>query len=456
MHARSAWYLLASSFLLLLCFLPPFVPKYDRGRILPTQWNHSALPKAFQEQEARFEEVARALSQMDNVTPQERENFLEAQFPVKARLFSGGGDLLIPGNDLSEERWYPLQAMSAKIFHSTTGTLHPIHNFSRFSERTFQTIQMHLGRGSFDQLPELLRKGYEESDPQTSLWKLRLQWLGENYPWLLVLCALYCATLVSPSRELSLTFFKMGWMVHTLLLLHRWIFLERPPVSNMNETLIYVPWVLTSLVLLLRVLRDTPAIQRLVSLTNLLFLVGCLQGGPLPLDPLPPVLQSQTWLILHVLLIVGSYGFLLLASLLAHLSLWNGRFFRPILSLMGAGTVTLIAGTFLGGVWAAQSWGRFWDWDPKESWALITICYYLIVIHLHRFGKIGGFGTTWLAAFGGWVVLFTWYGVNYLIGTGLHSYGFGSGSSWGFVLALFADALLLLVLSQRHQSKSRL
>ena len=101
-----------------------------------------------------------------------------------------------------------------------------------------------------------------------------------------------------------------------------------------------------------------------------------------------------------------------------------------LLQSLYVGIALLIPGTILGGIWAAQSWGRFWDWDPKESWAFISSCVYLLIIHAYRFKRISGIGLA-IGSIGGLLAIsFTWYGVNYILGTGLHSYGFGSGGEW--------------------------
>jgi len=94
---------------------------------------------------------------------------------------------------------------------------------------------------------------------------------------------------------------------------------------------------------------------------------------------------------------------------------------------MQAGTLLLAAGTLLGGVWASYSWGRFWGWDPKETWALIALLTYLAILHGRFLGWIRDFGLAVGALLGGLTVLMAWYGVNFILGTGLHSYGFGSG-----------------------------
>ncbi|MBA3604208.1 MAG: cytochrome c biogenesis protein CcsA, partial [Parachlamydiaceae bacterium] len=144
----------------------------------------------------------------------------------------------------------------------------------------------------------------------------------------------------------------------------------------------------------------------------------------------------------------------LLSSILGHIYLVGLAYYKRettslelvaqsiVLSLY-IGVVLLIGGTLLGGIWAAQSWGRFWDWDPKESWAFISICIYLLWIHAYRFGKIQHLGIAVGSILGFLAISFTWYGVNYILGTGLHSYGFGSGGNFYYYCYLFAELLFL-------------
>ena len=103
------------------------------------------------------------------------------------------------------------------------------------------------------------------------------------------------------------------------------------------------------------------------------------------------------------------------------------------------GVLLLAAGTILGGVWADYSWGRFWGWDPKEVWALVALLGYLSVLHARFAGWVGQRGLAALAVSCFALVVMAWYGVNFVLGAGLHSYGFGGGV--GYVLAVVAVQL---------------
>jgi cytochrome c biogenesis factor len=121
------------------------------------------------------------------------------------------------------------------------------------------------------------------------------------------------------------------------------------------------------------------------------------------------------------------------------------------------GTVLLGAGTILGGVWANESWGRFWGWDPKETWSLITFLAYMALLHGRRTGWFSAFGTAVGALIGFLLVLMTWYGVNYLLGSGLHSYGFGAGgqgAALGFVIMELIFLFIVYTVHSKNMIKS--
>jgi len=181
-------------------------------------------------------------------------------------------------------------------------------------------------------------------------------------------------------------------------------------------------------------------------------------------SPLQPVLRDNFWLTIHVLTIVSSYAAGALAWGLGILSLGHyllgryepGRAGRParppaacaelagsIYKAMQVAVLLLAAGTILGGLWADVSWGRFWGWDPKEVWALVSLLAYLVVLHGRYAGWIGNFGLAAGAVLGAAVIGMSWYGVNFLLGAGLHSYGFGQGGQTEFFAFLVLNLLLL-------------
>jgi len=110
---------------------------------------------------------------------------------------------------------------------------------------------------------------------------------------------------------------------------------------------------------------------------------------------------------------------------------------------MQVGVLLIAAGTILGGVWADYSWGRFWGWDPKEVWALITLLVYLIPLHGRFAGWIGNFGLVVASVACFLSVIMAWYGVNFVLGVGLHSYGFTEGGSQGIMMVILSGVMSL-------------
>jgi cytochrome c-type biogenesis protein CcsB len=217
---------------------------------------------------------------------------------------------------------------------------------------------------------------------------------------------------------------------------------ERPPVSNMYETVVWVAWgtiVFTSWLSLIKKKGYLLLAGNMVA--TLAMIVA--DRAPLILDgtlqPLEPVLRSNLWLIIHVLTINLSYAAFLLALGVANVGLFyivrGEKVDSPLIrdfvdscyKILQVGVVLLAAGTILGGVWADYSWGRFWGWDPKETWALITLLGYLALLHGRLAGLVKNFGMLAGSVIAFNLVLMAWYGVNFVLGAGLHSYGFGAG-----------------------------
>jgi hypothetical protein len=113
----------------------------------------------------------------------------------------------------------------------------------------------------------------------------------------------------------------------------------------------------------------------------------------------------------------------------------------------------LAAGTFLGGWWAAYSWGRFWGWDPKETWALIALVCYVIPLHARYAGWVKDFGLAVSAVVCYAAIVMCWYGVNFVLGAGLHSYGFGGGGPWWVFWAGMLNILWVIVASLLYLRK---
>jgi len=216
----------------------------------------------------------------------------------------------------------------------------------------------------------------------------------------------------------------------------------RAPVTNMYETTLWVGFgaVLFGLPIA-RLYRSRVILAAVAAAGWVVFLLA--DNLPTVLDPsikpLVPVLRNNFWLTLHVLTVTISYAAFLVAMAIGNLGLAQS-FRKDSAELqktlshyayrsMQLGVILLTSGIILGGVWADYSWGRFWGWDPKETWSLIADLGYLMVLHGRFSGWIRTFGTLMgsvLAFFG---VVMAWYGVNFILASGLHSYGFSEGGA---------------------------
>jgi ABC-type transport system involved in cytochrome c biogenesis permease subunit len=220
----------------------------------------------------------------------------------------------------------------------------------------------------------------------------------------------------------------------------------RPPVSNMYETIIFAGGMAAVFAVFLELRYRSTLILLSGSVASCIALVLAdqlpnVQGIESNIRPLVPVLRTNWWLIIHVLTIVSSYAGGALAWVIGNIVLGLISFGNPpretIKTLsqfsyraMQIAVLLLAAGTFLGGWWAVESWGRFWGWDPKEVWALISLVCYVIPLHARYAGWVKDFGLAVSAVLCFAAIMFSWYGVNFVLGAGLHSYGFGGGGPW--------------------------
>jgi cytochrome c-type biogenesis protein CcsB len=258
--------------------------------------------------------------------------------------------------------------------------------------------------------------------------------------------------------------------IQTAGLVVRWYISGHAPWSNGYESMIFVSWA-TLLTGLIFVRRSEITLSLTAFLAGLTLLVAGFSWMSPEITNLVPVLKSY-WLIIHVAIIMASYGFLGIAAMLGFLNLIliilrnNGnekRVNHTIKELVVIIHISLIlglfllaAGSFLGGVWANESWGRYWGWDPKETWAMVTILVYSFIVHMH---KIPGFKGNFMAsaasllAFGS--VLMTYFGVNYYL-SGLHSYAQGEPPpvpSWIYVAVVLVLILIFFAFISDKKGK---
>ena len=284
----------------------------------------------------------------------------------------------------------------------------------------------------------------------------RLSWIT----WLLSSIVLLAAGRKKDSSLLSLGS-ALAWLGLFLLIagfaIRIWIS-GRPPVTNMYESILWVAFGAGLFAVIFSIRHRTSIYLLAASPIIILSLIASdLQPAVLDpsLNPLVPVLRSNFWLTTHVLTITLSYGAFALATALAHFLIIRSIRSKTLPSLDDAwllhlyrclqiGVFLLAVGVILGGVWANYSWGRFWDWDPKETWALIALMAYIILLHGRLGGWWGGYGLAVGSIASFLTILMAWYGVNFVLGKGLHSYGFGNGGQLYVGLFAFIEIIFLI------------
>lgn len=227
-------------------------------------------------------------------------------------------------------------------------------------------------------------------------------------------------------------------VLHTAALISRWYIAGHAPWSNAYESMIYIAWAgaLAGLLFFQRSLLAIAATNFVAGITLFVANLGFMDPQ---IGTLVPVLKSY-WLNIHVSVITASYSFFGLCFVLgiismilfiirsprrAHIdqSIINVHCINEISMLLGLGMLTV--GTFLGGVWANESWGRYWGWDPKETWSLITVVVYTIILHARLIGRFNNpYIFSVLSTLGFYTVMMTYFGVNFYL-SGMHSYASG-------------------------------
>jgi cytochrome c-type biogenesis protein CcsB len=247
-----------------------------------------------------------------------------------------------------------------------------------------------------------------------------------------------------------------GFVCHSVGLGTRWLIAGRAPVSNMYESLVFMGWGAIAIGLIPEFFYR----KRFLALAAGLMGFICLAFSEnLPIDPainpLVPVLAHTYWLSVHVMTVMLSYSAFAIAMVLGHVMLMVELVFQRqrvdlltslsklLYKTLQVGVLFLAAGIIFGAIWANESWGRYWGWDPKETWSLITFFVYLAIVHARFAGWLRHFGLAASAILGFLAVVMTYYGVNFILAAGMHAYGFSEGGQ--FYVAIYATVELAIV-----------
>ncbi|MCC5025236.1 MAG: cytochrome c biogenesis protein CcsA [Candidatus Synoicihabitans palmerolidicus] len=261
-----------------------------------------------------------------------------------------------------------------------------------------------------------------------------------------------------PLQQASSWLLALAWITTTASIITRMWLEGRPPVTNLYSSALFVGWGAAGLCLILeRLYRNGigSTAGGLIGFATLLIAHHLsLQGDTL--EMMRAVLDSNFWLATHVIIITLGYSATYLAGFLALIYVGRGvltksldrptadALNRMVYGIVCFATLFSLVGTILGGIWADQSWGRFWGWDPKENGALIIVMWNAVILHA-RWGSIARTrGIMALAIFGNIVTSWSWFGTN-MLGVGLHSYGFMDAAFWSLLIFVISQLILIAV-----------
>ena len=254
-----------------------------------------------------------------------------------------------------------------------------------------------------------------------------------------ILAAIGWLGYAKPCNRAALSLAILAFAIHSFALVARMSISGRPPVTNLYSSAVFIGWGCAGLAIFLEFLyrNGIGTVGAVVAGAGTLYVAGTLATGDDTFSVLQAVLDTQFWLATHVTCITFGYSTTLLAALFGGLYLIRGVATPSLtaevgrdLTRMTYGTLCFsiffsFVGTVLGGLWADDSWGRFWGWDPKENGALMIVLWNALILHARWGGMIKERGLAMLSVIGAAVVSWSWFGVNGLE-VGLHSYGFDS------------------------------
>jgi ABC-type transport system involved in cytochrome c biogenesis permease subunit len=269
-----------------------------------------------------------------------------------------------------------------------------------------------------------------------------------------------------PLRRAAVRLLVIALALHSAGLIFRMVLHGRPPVTNLYSSAVFVGWGSVLLGLFLERMHRTGmgvVVSGLVGFVTLIVAHHLGSAGD-TLHVLQAVLDTNIWLATHVVIVSTGYAAMFLAGAFAASAIIRKQLDRSftqaaektvaatVFGVTCFATLFSFVGTVLGGIWADQSWGRFWGWDPKENGALMIVMWCAVVLHSRLAGLIRDRGMLIAALLGNIVTSFSWFGVN-LLGIGLHTYGFMEGA-FKWLLLFIASQLLLIPLAFRGRARA--
>jgi ABC-type transport system involved in cytochrome c biogenesis permease subunit len=252
-------------------------------------------------------------------------------------------------------------------------------------------------------------------------------------------------------------------LVHTFAIVFRMVLEGRPPVTNLYSSAIFIGWGCVVLGLILERVFAVglgAAVASFAGFVTLVIAQNLAIDGD-TMEMMRAVLDTNFWLATHVVVVTLGYASTFMAGFLAitYILLGLGTplleqkvgqielgkvLTKMVYAIVCFATLFSFTGTVLGGIWADQSWGRFWGWDPKENGALLIVLWNAIILHARWGGLVRDRGIMCLAVFGNIVTSFSWFGVN-MLGIGLHSYGFMEAAFKWLMLFIISQVAIIVL-----------
>jgi cytochrome c-type biogenesis protein CcsB len=455
-------------------------PKLKKLLGIPTEKKYIAFSDLFKQNEYK---IKKEVEQANALPPQKRGTFekdilrLDERLNIAYMVYYGNIFKIFPIPNSAANRWVaPLDAINQNLGVETMirgFVSHVVEGDHAQAEQFLDQIAAYQIRYGSSVIPEEDIIDAEIVFNQLAIFpKLTLAYILTG----LILFIVAFAALFSKkwaARKIHLTFvtvLALLFVLHTLGMGMRWYISGHAPWSDTYESLVYIAW--SAMFAGLIFFRSSLlALSATVVMAGIFMFTAHLAGIDPQITNLVPVLKSY-WLTIHVSVITGSYGFLAIGAMLGFMAM--GLFIarspkRPqideqikqITAINEAsliiGLSALIVGNFLGGVWANESWGRYWGWDPKETWAWVSIIVYTFVLHLRLISKLNTpyiFSVASTLAFGS--ILMTYFGVNFYL-SGMHSYATGDPvpiPMWVYVLV--GMLFIVVALSSRKRNMEKL
>jgi len=361
---------------------------------------------------------------------------------------------------------------SIYLFHSKANDLwltpweevktHPKNNPNLNTWNNIYKAYLENNKSEFNKNVQQLTKNDSSLKTEIELFQNKIYfstWITTLYIISFALIFIYILLKKTFLIELSTLALYTGTVIHLFMIIFRSIILSRPPVSNLYESILFVS--LTSVVVGVFYYLKTKNIMGIFLSSSigvaLLFLSQGYERSGDNMGMVVAVLDTNFWLATHVLTISIGYGCALVMSFMAHYYLIqyhslskqeNEKIYNNIHLILLFSLFFTVLGTILGGIWADQSWGRFWGWDPKENGALLICLWLLWIAHAKISRHFDQIKYAIFVSATSIIVILAWFGVN-LLNVGLHSYGFSNDTAYSIALFTLAEIIILTALYLR-------